>query len=218
VTQPSGENGQCGPRRGSAVCACGGALIGGSAVTHRRHGVTGEHRWGPREASGKKSGDGAHRGGRATVGRRKAAGAAVFNGSGVAPVVVDVRGRLLQLDGDPGVRRRWSIEGKSARGGGGSSEGVTRGRSPAQRRGSGGGKQVRRTLGRWGSVCGTRAWTGETNGARGRRIRSAGDGVPFLKGADGGRNRRGVGRRGRRVEEAARAGGVPVDWRAAPNR
>jgi hypothetical protein len=30
------------------------------------------------------------------VGRRKAAGAAMFNGGGVAPVVVDVRGGVLQ--------------------------------------------------------------------------------------------------------------------------
>jgi hypothetical protein len=70
-----------------AVCACGGALAGSSAVARRWQGVAGEHRWGPGEASGKKSGDGAHRDGRATVGQRKAAD---------APVVVDVRGRVLQ--------------------------------------------------------------------------------------------------------------------------
>jgi hypothetical protein len=62
---------------------------------------------------GKKSGDGAHRDGRVTVGRREAAGAMVFNGGGVAPVVVDVRGGVLQLKRDPGVRRQRSIEGKN---------------------------------------------------------------------------------------------------------
>jgi hypothetical protein len=46
------------------------------------------------------------------VGRREAADAAVFNGGGVAPVVVDVRGGVLQLEGDPGVWRWRSIEGK----------------------------------------------------------------------------------------------------------
>jgi hypothetical protein len=71
-------------------------VTGGSVVAHQRQGAAGEHRWVPGEASGKKSGDGAHRGGRATVGRRKATGAVVFNGGGVAPVVVDVQGGVLQ--------------------------------------------------------------------------------------------------------------------------
>jgi hypothetical protein len=69
---------------------------------------------GPREAPGKKSGDGAHRGGRAMVGQREVAGVAAFNGGGVTPVVVDEGGWVLQLERDPGVRRRWSIEGKSS--------------------------------------------------------------------------------------------------------
>jgi hypothetical protein len=97
-----------------AVCACGDALTSSSAVARRWQGVTNEHRWGPAEAPGKKSGDGAHQDGRATVGRREAVGAAVFNGGGVAPVVIDMRGGVLQLEGDPGVRRRRSIEGKSS--------------------------------------------------------------------------------------------------------
>jgi hypothetical protein len=46
------------------------------------------------------------------------AGAAAFNGGGVAPVVVDQGGWVLQLEGDPGVRRRWSIEGKCSSEGG----------------------------------------------------------------------------------------------------
>jgi hypothetical protein len=36
------------------------------------------------------------------------------SGGGVAPVVVDEGGWVLQLEGDPGVRRRQSIEGKSS--------------------------------------------------------------------------------------------------------
>jgi hypothetical protein len=55
-----------------------------------------------------------------TVGRREAAGAAVFNGGRVAPVVVDEGSWVLELDRDPRVRRRRSIEGKS------SSEGAQR--------------------------------------------------------------------------------------------
>jgi hypothetical protein len=83
-------------------------------VAQRQHGVAGEHRWGPWEASGKKSGDGAHRGGRVMVGRREVADAAAFNGGGVAPVVIDEGGWVLQLEGDPVVRRRRSIQGKNS--------------------------------------------------------------------------------------------------------
>jgi hypothetical protein len=38
----------------------------------------------------------------------------MFNGGGVAPVVVDEGGWVLQLEGDPGVRRRGSTEGRSS--------------------------------------------------------------------------------------------------------
>jgi hypothetical protein len=93
----------CAPRARGEVTAHvrrvrwrGGALDGGAVGAGRRQGAAGEHRWVPGEAPGKKSGDEAHRGGRATVGRRKTVGAAVFNGGGVAPVVVDVRGEVLQ--------------------------------------------------------------------------------------------------------------------------
>jgi hypothetical protein len=72
--------------RGLHVRWCGGALTGGSVVARRRQSVAGEQ-----EGEG-----GTHRGGRATVGRWKAAGAAVFNGGGVAPVVIDMRGGVLQ--------------------------------------------------------------------------------------------------------------------------
>jgi hypothetical protein len=53
---------------------------------------------------------GAHRKGVLTVRQHKRRRAATFNDGGVAPVVIDERGEVLQLEGDPGVRRRWSIE------------------------------------------------------------------------------------------------------------
>jgi hypothetical protein len=69
------------------------------------------------------------------VGRRKAAGAVVFNGGGVASVVVDVGGWVLQLDRDPGVRRWQSIEGKEQlRGGGGGDSGGARQKSDVRGR------------------------------------------------------------------------------------
>jgi hypothetical protein len=69
--------------------------------------------------SGKEERAGAHRNGVPTVRRCKRRRAAAFNGGGVAPVVINERGEVLQLERDPGVRRRWSIEGKVARRGGG---------------------------------------------------------------------------------------------------
>jgi hypothetical protein len=63
---------------------------------------------------GKEEGAGVHWSGGPTVRRRKRCWAAVFDGSGVAPVVVDEGGWVLQLEGDPGVRRRRSIEGWSS--------------------------------------------------------------------------------------------------------
>jgi hypothetical protein len=99
---PARKNGPRSPwqraRRGVVTARVrwrGGVLDDGAVEDGRRQGVVGEHRWGLGEAPGKESGDGAHRGGGATVGRRKTAGAAVFNGSGVAPVVVDVREGVL---------------------------------------------------------------------------------------------------------------------------
>jgi hypothetical protein len=110
-------------------------------VARQRQGVAGDLEGATRRVPGKESGDGAHRGGRATVGRREVAGAAAFNGGRVAPMVIDEGGWVLQLEGDPRVRRRRSIEEKS------SSEGAhQRGRmaatlrwSPTRRRGSGSG-------------------------------------------------------------------------------
>jgi hypothetical protein len=62
---------------------------GGSAVSRRRQGVAGEHWWGPGVAPGKEERVGAHRNGGSTARWRKRCQAAVFNGGGVAPVVVD---------------------------------------------------------------------------------------------------------------------------------
>jgi hypothetical protein len=59
---------------------------------------------------GKEEKAGVHRNGVPTVRRRKRLWAMASNCGGVAPVVVDERGEVLQLEGDPGVRRRWSIE------------------------------------------------------------------------------------------------------------
>jgi hypothetical protein len=95
----------------------------GVARWRARRWLDDEHRWGPGEAPGKKSGDRAHRDGRTTVGRREAADAAVFNGGEVAPVVVDVRGGVLQHRCGRGKRdvapiwERRSSEGAHRRGG-----------------------------------------------------------------------------------------------------
>jgi hypothetical protein len=59
---------------------------------------------------GKEDRAGAHQNSVPTVRRRKRRRATAFNGGGVAPVVVDERGEVLQLKGDPGLRRWWSNE------------------------------------------------------------------------------------------------------------
>jgi hypothetical protein len=56
----------------------------------------------------------AHQNGGSTVRRRKRHRAAVFSGGGVAPVVVDEGGWVLKFEGDLGVRRRRSVEGRSS--------------------------------------------------------------------------------------------------------
>jgi hypothetical protein len=124
AAQPSGANGLRSPlqrvrasvvtTRRPRVGQRGGVLTGGSVVAHRWQGIADEHRWGPGVASGKEERTGAHRNGGSTARRRKRHRAAVFNGGGVAPVVIDEGGWVLQLEGDPGVRWRRSIEGKSS--------------------------------------------------------------------------------------------------------
>jgi hypothetical protein len=130
----------------------------------------------------------------------------VFSGGGVAPVVVDERGEVLQLEGDPGVRSRRSIEEWS------SSEG-------AHRRGADGGDaRTESSVGeglRWRKTDeeDAWAWTDEMNGARdekeilagGRRLRFNGKrrgGGPEGWTPHGGR----AGERGRGRRTLARCG------------
>jgi hypothetical protein len=91
----------------------GGALADGSTVAQRWQGVAGDLKGATWEVPGKEERAGAHRKGVPMVRRCKRHRAAVFNGGGVTPVVVDDGGWVLQFDGDPRVRRRWSIEGRS---------------------------------------------------------------------------------------------------------
>jgi hypothetical protein len=114
------------------------------------------------------------------VGRREVADAA-----DVAPVVVDEGGWVQQLEGDPGVRRRRSIEGKSSSKGRSPEGGERRRCSDGVRRG-GGAPVVQNRRGGCLGDGDERAALGHgrvrQNGARGRRIRPTGGGVPFLKG------------------------------------
>jgi hypothetical protein len=71
----------------------GDALDGGTVGAGRRQGVADEHQWGPGVAPGKKSRDGAHRGGRATVGRQEVAGTAAFRWEGGSDGVAASLGR-----------------------------------------------------------------------------------------------------------------------------
>jgi hypothetical protein len=111
--------------RPAATRACRASA--GTVTTRRprvgRHGgaLVGDLKGSIGEVLGKEERAGAHRNGVPTVRRHKRRRAAVFNDGGVAPVVVEERGEVLQLEGDPGVRRRWSIEEW------GSSEGAHRG-------------------------------------------------------------------------------------------
>jgi hypothetical protein len=79
--------------RSSHARRCGDALDDGAVGVGQRQGVVSKHRWGPGVASGKKSGDGAHRGGQATVGRREVASAAVFRWEGGSDGVVAPSGQ-----------------------------------------------------------------------------------------------------------------------------
>jgi hypothetical protein len=74
----------------------GGVLTGGSAVAQRRQGVVGDLEGATGKVLGKEEREGAHQNGGSTVRRRKLRRAAVFNGGGVAPVVADVHGGVLQ--------------------------------------------------------------------------------------------------------------------------
>jgi hypothetical protein len=80
------------------------------------------------------------------------------------------------------------------------------GRSPARRSGSSDEKPTRWTPGRWERRCIARAWTGETNGARGEiNLRPAGGGSVLTGG--GGEGAEGWTPRGGRAEERGRERG-----------
>jgi hypothetical protein len=93
---------------------CGGVLAGGSAVASRWQGVAGDLEEAKGEVPGKEERARAHQNSGPTVRWRKWRRAAVFNGGGVAPVVIDECGGVPQLEGDQGVRRRRSIEERSS--------------------------------------------------------------------------------------------------------
>jgi hypothetical protein len=75
-------------------------LVGGSAVARRRQGGAEDLEGATGEASGKEERAGAHRNGVSTVRRSKRRRVAAFKGGGVALVVLDERGEVLQLKGD----------------------------------------------------------------------------------------------------------------------
>jgi hypothetical protein len=75
---------------------------GHHAVARRRQGVAGDLEGATGEVPGMEERAGAHRNGVPTVRQRKRRRAAALNGGGVAPVVVDERGEVLQLKGDRG--------------------------------------------------------------------------------------------------------------------
>jgi hypothetical protein len=73
----------------------GGVLAGGSAVARRWQGVAGDLEGAMGKVPSKEERTGAHRNSGLTVRRHKRRQAAVFNGGGAAPVVVDMRGGVL---------------------------------------------------------------------------------------------------------------------------
>jgi hypothetical protein len=74
----------------------------GSAVARRWQGVAGDLEGDTREVPCKEERAGAHRNGVPMVRRHKRCRTMAFNGGGVAPGVVDERGEVLRLEGDPG--------------------------------------------------------------------------------------------------------------------
>jgi hypothetical protein len=77
-----------------------GVLAGGSAGARRWQGVVGDLEGATGEVPVKEERAGAHRNGVPTVRRCKRRRAAAFNGGGVALVVIDECGEVLQLEGD----------------------------------------------------------------------------------------------------------------------
>jgi hypothetical protein len=103
AARPSWENGPRGPRQ-SRARRCGlrawDITVARSSVTRRRQGVAGDLEGDIGEVPGKEEGAEAHRSGVLMVRRREWRRVAAFNGGGVAPVVVNKRGEVLQLEGD----------------------------------------------------------------------------------------------------------------------
>jgi hypothetical protein len=81
----------------------GAALVGGPMMANRWHGDAGDLAGPTGRTSGKEEGAGAHQKGGSTMRQREWRQAAAFNGGGVAPVVADECGEVLQLEGDKGV-------------------------------------------------------------------------------------------------------------------
>jgi hypothetical protein len=109
AARSSGENS---PRRCATACSRRGhrAIAGSPVAASRRQGATGEHAEATGRTPGKEEGAGTHQKGGSTARRRKQHRATAFNDGGVAPMVVDVCGEVLQLEGDKGVRRGWLIK------------------------------------------------------------------------------------------------------------
>jgi hypothetical protein len=136
--------------------------------------------------------------------------AAVFNGGGVAPVVVGECGWVLQLEGDQGVRRRRSIEEQSSSEGA-HWKGVDSGDARTE---SSVGEGLR--LGEAGeadawavgdeSAVLERGWTRRTSRAGGESV-----GGSLLKGAAGDSRERGVRQQVRHVARGRRPDCVPAD-------
>jgi hypothetical protein len=73
-----------------------------STAASRRQGAAGDLEGATGEVPGKEEGAGAHQNGGPTVRWHKRRWTMVFNGGGIAPVVIDECGRVLQLEGDQG--------------------------------------------------------------------------------------------------------------------
>jgi hypothetical protein len=131
---------------------------------------------------GKKSGDGAHRRGRATgSGRRGGRRSGGRRRGWLGPAA---RGRP---GGEEAAVNRGKEQLEGALTGGGRTAAML-GWSSARRRGSGGAKPTRWMPGRWRRACGARAWTGETKRRAGEKNSADGRRGALFKGADGGRN------------------------------
>jgi hypothetical protein len=136
--------------------------------------------------------------------------AAVFNGGGVAPVVVGECGWVLQLEGDQGVRRRRSIEEQSSSEGAhwkGVDSGDARTESSV---GEGlrlweAGEADAWAVGDESAVL-ERGWTRRTSRAGGESV-----GGSLLKGAAGDSRERGVRQQVRHVARGRRPDCVPAD-------